>query len=723
MSKLTTKINTLYFVTLLVLMLALIVAWKMLIIPFVQQSEKTKADLLFTPYAPMFESLIDNSQFEDLNDLISQLMLLRNESNDKPLILKLELLLDDGRVIKQQNESRESLFKNSTALFSPSTFELLGSVEIHFNDYTYNEIVDNSLDAIVIAVIVGVLLFIAGFQILSRLVQPLSILSEFLNNKKSLRVDSIPQIKRSSDEIDSVWKATNLMLERINRREKALKEEHKVSEKALREKIEAQDANKAKTNFLANMSHEIRTPLTAIIGFADSLLDPNIDIEKRNSATKTIIRNGNHLLEIINDILDLSKIESEKLEVESVDTFPVQIIKEIVSVFEPILNEKGLKLDVDYQFPLPKKINSDPTRIRQILFNLLSNANKFTEKGGVSLSIRFEAEKGILQYSVTDTGIGLSKKQADKIFSPFSQADSSTTRKFGGTGLGLTISRKLARMLGGDLNFTSTEGVGTKFVLDIQANYIADNNYLNQLTDINGDELVNVRDIDVSILTGNILVAEDTKDIQDLVEHYLGQTSAKVTIVNNGEEAVEKANNKVYDVILMDMQMPVLDGIGATKLLRSGGYDKPIVALTANAMQEDQERYKVSGLDDFVAKPIDKNELFRVLFKYLPEIETMKKIEDNISKLEKRKKTQERLKKRFMEQLPEWLAKISLGIKERNQEQLVKNAHVLKGLGGSFGFPEVTDIAAQIEIFGKDADFDSAESHFKKLKDFCENID
>jgi len=722
MNKLTTKINALYFLTLAMLVIALLSAWKLLFIPFVEHSEQTKADLLLAPYVPIFEQIIDEERAEDLEALISSMMLLKDGNSDQPMLLKLSLDLVNKSNIEQINSEKESQFKDSSALFSPTTFELMGSLSITYNDHTYNNIIQNSYYAAIGAITICLLLFIVGQRILSFFIRPLSTLSHFLSDVDALHTQSIPkQNKRTSVEILNVWNATQVLLDRIRQRESDLKKGHEIAQQALKEKVEAETANKAKSSFLANMSHEIRTPLTAIIGFADSLLDENLVKEKRQNATHTIIRNGNHLLQIINDILDLSKIESDKLEIENIEVSPVQLIKETEVVFKPIMLEKDLSFVINYNFPLPKVITSDPTRLRQILFNLLSNAKKFTDKGKIKLSIAYNSDSELLLISVQDSGIGLDTAESNKIFQPFSQADVSTTRKYGGTGLGLSISRRLAQMLGGDLTFTSVKGEGTIFTLSVSTGPVAE--LIHNCQSFQIGQVDAISETDASALAGNVLIAEDTPDIQELLKFHLDGTAIKLTFANNGQEAVEFALAAEYDVVLMDMQMPILDGLGATKELRDNGYRKPIIAVTANAMREDRERYKVSGLDDFIAKPIDKNQLYAVLRKYLKNVIINTNSTTLDAKEEKKRQTKQRLTERFLNRLPEWLSDISTNLKSRNGAELVRAAHVLKGLGGSFGHPEITNLSKMIEANAKVGEFDSADQIFAELEEYCNKIE
>ncbi|MFM9964910.1 MAG: ATP-binding protein [Planctomycetaceae bacterium] len=388
------------------------------------------------------------------------------------------------------------------------------------------------------------------------------------------------------------------------------------------QKEAAEAASAAKSEFLANMSHEIRTPLTAILGFAENLMDGGHDETERRSALKTILRNGEHLLEVINDILDLSKIEAGKLEVEQLPISPMQVVADVLSVMRVRADAKQLPLRVRYDSPLPSLVRTDPTRLRQILINLIGNAIKFTSSGHVELQVELldrQSDRPQIRFVVADTGIGLSREQMDKLFSPFTQVDGSTTRKYGGTGLGLSISRRLARMLGGEVTVASELGNGSQFTVVIDTGILNDAAWIETPSEaVRHEEPSRRLESDPFEAPCRILLAEDSPDNQRLISVLLQRWGADVTVAHNGEMAADMAwkafrRGQPFDVVLMDMQMPVLDGYSATRLLRSKGYQEPIVALTANAMREDKERCLNAGCDDYAIKPIQRAELRRVL--------------------------------------------------------------------------------------------------------------
>jgi len=388
-------------------------------------------------------------------------------------------------------------------------------------------------------------------------------------------------------------------------------------------RAEAEAANRAKSEFLANMSHEIRTPMTAILGYADLLVDEEQSPVDRLECIQTIRRNGVHLLALINDILDISKIEANRMTLERLAFSPCEVIADVESLMRMRAAAKGLSFDVEYATTVPETIQSDPTKFRQILLNLAGNAVKFTDAGGVRLIARLIHRSGdleaVLSVEVVDTGIGIRPEQIDRLFAPFTQADSSMARRFGGTGLGLAISRRLARMLGGDITICSTPGEGSSFTM------LAATGPLEGIPLVQGRRQIGAvstpqpsSDAAVPRLDGlHILLAEDGPDNQRLIAFHLRKAGATVVIADHGRAAVERAFDALattpFSVVLMDMQMPELDGYSATRYLRAHGYDRPILALTAHAMAGDRERCLAAGCDDYTTKPIDRIALLRLV--------------------------------------------------------------------------------------------------------------
>jgi len=400
----------------------------------------------------------------------------------------------------------------------------------------------------------------------------------------------------------------------------------------------AEEANQSKSEFLANMSHEIRTPMTAILGYTDLLAEQHqsdLDRVEQKEYIDTIRRNGEHLLMIINDILDLSKIEAGKMTIESMPMRVDTLIRDVMELMQVKASAKGLMLDSVVENKIPMVIESDPIRLRQILVNLLGNAIKFTEIGRVRLRVCFVNSNNSLRLSVEDTGIGMNEEQQDRLFQAFVQADNSTARRFGGTGLGLRISKRLAEMLGGDISVTSEPHVGSVFCLSLSLVKINESNWLHPIESCTvaipkGNEAETGPKLPAQALKGmRILLAEDGPDNVRLISFHLRKAGAEVTTVENGKLTIEQMTQDGtiegpleeparFDLVLTDMQMPEMDGYQSTQLLRDKGCTLPIVALTAHAMAGDLQKCLDAGCTNYTTKPIDRKHLIQILQQYHP---------------------------------------------------------------------------------------------------------
>ncbi len=381
-----------------------------------------------------------------------------------------------------------------------------------------------------------------------------------------------------------------------------------ADEELARAKSEAEAANRAKSHFLANMSHEIRTPMAAIIGYVD-ILSRQVTDPDHLEGLQIIQRNGLHLLDIINDVLDISKIEAGSLQVEHIPVSVRNIIDEVISLMDVRASEKSLPLKVEFNGLMPETISSDSTRLRQVLMNLLGNAIKFTQDGAVTLSTTLYAEQERLEFCVSDTGVGIPGPVLEKLFKPFSQADSSVTRRFGGTGLGLAISYNLVKLLGGELDVQSTEGSGSLFRFSVSTGALDRVTLLEPRAwgeRTTGDTRPNAL---LPLPGRKVLVVEDQPDLRDLMENYFREAQADVVTVEDGQAALDYLENSEVEVVVMDMQMPRLDGYAATRELRRRGCQVPVLALTASAMQGDRDACLEAGCTAYLTKPVDRSAL------------------------------------------------------------------------------------------------------------------
>lgn len=612
-----------------------------------------------------------------------------------------------------------------------------------------NRLISFSVVMLLIMLIIAVVVYLMALRLQKVITEPLHHLARTAHTIADNKDYSIRVEKSNQDETGLFIDAFNKMLDVMQHHEADISNHRKLLESQVRkrtkeladERDKALAATQAKSQFLANMSHEIRTPMNAMIGMLSLLQDAPLP-EKDRTYLETAISSSNTLLNVIDGILDFSKIEAGKLTLENIDFNLCQLIREVTALFINSAQQKQLALNCQIAANTHCQVHGDPTRLRQILYNLVSNAVKFTPAGQITLrvDVGHTSHQGqMLHFTVADTGIGIADKDVPALFQPFTQLDGSTTRKYGGTGLGLVVCKQLVELMGGKIGLESSLGKGTRFwfrlFLPTGPNCSATIPPMQQLSQRPSTKR----------LQGKILVVDDDPVNQTVASAMLETVGLQAETAMNGQQAVEMALKKPYDLILMDCQMPEMDGYQATKRIRQlqSSSRSVIIGITANAMAEDKRKCIASGMDDYLPKPIDLDTFTRLLEQWLtitgrdypertpcrcrtvhesgdPFTDTHRaSLWDKQATLKNLNYDETILRKIidvFLEQYPLQLAQITNAINKRDAKALQRSAHGLKGSIDHFWTREIHTLVLQLEKRGRSRDFSDIENLFHRLQ-------
>ncbi len=456
---------------------------------------------------------------------------------------------------------------------------------------------------------------------------------------------------------------------------------------------ELRAANEVKSQFLANISHEIRTPLTAILGQTDDLINGLYEPQQLQDELFVIKKHSDHLKDLINDVLDLSKIEANRLELNLTKFDLIQLLNDVYTMSHAQASHKGLFLVFDNQLEDSFWVKLDLMRVKQILINLLTNAIKFTQQGRVTLSV-INTDTGV-QFTITDTGIGMTAEQLKMVFECFQQGDNTISRRFGGSGLGLSLSQQLAMMMGGYISVLSEQGKGSEFTFNLPCKQYA----------IEEIELNKQHKSEFTRLKGTVLLAEDHPDNRRLITRYLTSLGLDVIAVPNGEEAVEKCLSEFPDIVLLDIQMPIMDGLSALALLQQCGFNNPIYALTANAMSHEIDNYIALGFTGYLAKPVDKSVFYQTIATHLDTVNSSTDTTENIDMAD--------LRNSFIASFEQEAKTLSAHLEQQNLKELQQDSHRILGAAKVFA---VEKVAQQTLVLDKALLQKSSEVTFAEIE-------
>ncbi|WP_455375351.1 ATP-binding response regulator [Kaarinaea lacus] len=631
-NRLTNKVTLFLVGIMLFVMIAVSIHWIYMLVPVIKSGEQTKADLLVTPYTRLIEQYVNNNDLDQVEEILSSLALLKDPRINQPLVVNIKVSLITGERIEKSNEVSVDYkpFVADTPIFDSETSMLLGSIHLEYNSQLYHHLLDDAQQRLLIALIAVALLIIVVQRKISSLLKPLNVLADYLKEVDLNASFSVPHPKKKPAlEITQVWQAVSLLFSRLRLRDEQLKHEHDAAQNALKQKLEAETANLAKSQFLANMSHELRTPLNAIIGYSEMLREEVVNVDHPNLQNDLgkIYTAGKSLLALINDVLDLSKIEAGKMSLYLEDVKIYLLIDEVLSIIKPLARKNDNKIEVD----CPEGIGTikvDIMKLRQSLLNLLSNAVKFTTGGTITLRISRDVTDGEewIHFMVKDTGIGLSQEQIGTLFDAFAQADMSTTRRYGGTGLGLTISQRFCRLMGGEITVESNLGKGSTFTISLptaikersvdEPSPVEDkplNDFL-QLRSGTDSEAISEVEYDRRKRDSIILIVDDDPMACDLQQRHLSRHHYEVVCAGGGAEAIQKINELRPDIVLLDVMLSDMSGWQVLTYIKSQPHLVHIPVIMLTMVDEKNTAYSL-GATSYLSKPIDWEKLVETVNK------------------------------------------------------------------------------------------------------------
>jgi signal transduction histidine kinase/DNA-binding response OmpR family regulator len=619
---LTNRVTLVLVGFMVLLMIAIVVHWVLMMVPVLRSGEQTKADLLITPYTQVLEQALAQGDDSAVEETLDRLSLLVDPKQKTPMVVSLRVKLVDGRVFERKNDMNGSHqpFVTQTPLFSPVSSELLGMLELQYSGELFYNLMKDAQNRLFWTVVAVAVLIILVQRLMVKLLNPLNVLASRVESVDFTKNNRLPKPnKNMSLEIKQVWNAIDQLFTRLSQRDAELRTEHEAAQRALEDKLQAESANKAKSQFLANMSHELRTPLNAIIGYSEMLkedVQASADKQMADDLDR-IYSAGSNLLSLINDVLDLSKVEAGKMQLYIEDVKVAALIDEVVDTVHPMADKNDNRLIVN----CPQGIGSmeaDVAKLRQALLNLLSNAIKFTRNGTVELSVKRTSEQGAerMNFIVKDTGIGMTQNQLNKVFVAFSQADASSTREYGGTGLGLTISRSFARLLGGDINVQSELGEGSTFTLSLPVSASEVQTKSSQLIERLGADVDSRRGLPAQGAVkrerrrhqSRALVVDDDPMACDIVKRYLGKDGYEVQCVASAEAAINAMHADTPDVLLLDVMLSGMTGWQLLKYVKNQPELVHIPVIMLSMVDERKTAYTL-GAAGYLMKPIERDDL------------------------------------------------------------------------------------------------------------------